>query len=110
MNEKGRSKKEIRRDLWLEDPRCHWCKNETLWVEVPGGALPPNGATLDHLYTRYEMEKRRAFGNPFVLSCNKCNHDLGEEATRAQPIEELWRRAGQWQRMVQEGRINVTQN
>jgi 5-methylcytosine-specific restriction endonuclease McrA len=102
------SKKELRQQLWNEDPHCYWCG---VFTEEPiqnGGRLSDDTATLDHLYTRYEMEKRVSEGNPFVLACNKCNHDRGEAATQAQPIEELWRRAGQLERMKAEGRINQT--
>lgn len=104
------SNKELRRQLFDADPKCHWCGRETVWTELPGGKLPPNAATLDHLYTRYEMETRASMGNPFVLACNQCNHDRGEEATRQQPIEELWRRAGQLERMIIEGRIETPQS
>lgn len=100
-------KKELRRQLWAEDPKCHWCGIETQWPEIKGGSLPDDAATLDHLYTKYEMEKRKSEGNPFVLACNKCNHDRGVEATKEQPIEELWRRAGQLDRMIQEGRLTT---
>lgn len=101
------SKKELRTQLWNQNPYCYWCGIYTKLDERrKGGKLFPDSATLDHLYTKYEMEKRVAYGNPFVLACNKCNHDRGAEATKAQPIEELWKRAGQWERMVQEGRIS----
>jgi hypothetical protein len=105
-HEKGLKTRELRRKLWLEDPHCHWCGIITRWLSPEGGKLPEDAATIDHLYTRYEMEKRKEMGNPCVLACNKCNHDLGEQATAAQPIEELWRRAGQYDRMLLEGRIN----
>ena len=107
--ERKLSKRELRRQLFEQDPHCHWCGCLTIWLDQDGGAYPDNFATLDHLYTRYEMEKRVELGNPFVLACNKCNHDRGAEATKAQPIEELWRRAGQLGRMIQEGRI-VSEN
>jgi hypothetical protein len=107
MKQGGLSAKEFRRKLWLENPLCHWCGIETIWIELKnGGKLPDDAATIDHLYTRYELEKRQEMGNPRVLACNKCNHDLGEKATAAQPIEELWRRAGQYDRMLLEGRID----
>jgi 5-methylcytosine-specific restriction endonuclease McrA len=107
--ERRLSKKELRRQLFEQDPHCHWCHCLTVWIEREGGGwYQENAATLDHLYTRYEMNKRVETGNPFVLACNKCNHDRGAEATKAQPIEELWRRAGQLDRMIREGRLTPT--
>lgn len=57
-----------------KDPRCYWCKCVTIITPcVPGKPDPHNRATIDHLVTRYQIE--RGVFRPFVLSCWKCNND-----------------------------------
>ena len=104
------SKKELRLQLWETDPHCYWCGKLTIWIDLSKRVKKQewkDAATIDHLYTRYEMEMRKTNGNPVVLACQECNHRRGAEATKAQPIEELWKRAGQYDRMVSEGRISA---
>lgn len=103
------SNRELRLQLWNENPHCYWCGKETLLIDLNNKRVKKqqwkDAATLDHLYTKYELDKRKSEGNPIVLACQECNHRRGAESTKAQPIEELWRRAGQLERMIQEGRL-----
>jgi len=81
--------------LWEKDPTCHWCNIETIWVFKNGGRLPWNAATIDHYFSRYQIDERKKWGSPVVLSCSQCNQRRGSAETRLQPIEELQRRGKQ---------------
>lgn len=68
-----------RRRLWDINPHCHYCGVTTVFP--PSGKCwaanePNNMATLDHLYSRWDI--RRLFPaseKKVVLSCLKCNRD-----------------------------------
>lgn len=92
----------LRRYLWNQDPRCHWCGRVTYLSERKGGKSHSLDATIDHYFSRYHKDKRSKWGNPVVLACYRCNHDRGAQETKEQPIEELWRRANQTERMLDE--------
>ena len=78
-----KSFKKQRLRLWKIDPRCHWCGIETIWVDIEGGRMPENGATIDHLRSRlnpartagleYPNERRR------VIACFACNQRRDHE-------------------------------
>lgn len=70
--------------LMEKDPHCHWCGIEVVywyvqeWGNNGEGRMPANFATLDHIYDRFEIEKRfEAWKNKdesrHVLACNGCN-------------------------------------
>lgn len=93
--------REARNRKWANDPHCHWCGKLT--------KLPPprvrgkkhvqehDWATLDHLVSRFEAEKRRN-AKPgekrWVLACFECNNRRAREEDKRIPIEELRRRSG----------------
>lgn len=73
-------KKRRRRELWEQDPHCHWCGVETkLYHKFSGGRTEPDQATLDHLYTRLDPLRYRHdhARQVFVLACYKCNWERG---------------------------------
>lgn len=85
-----------RRRMFDFDPRCYWCGRKTVWCAPADGIMPADGATVDHLHSRYDRERR---GNTrmvsVVLACYECNNRRSMEETRRIPIEELRRRCCQ---------------
>lgn len=77
----------IREKLMAIHPFCHWCGVEVIYFkvdEMAKGGPPPNFATLDHLYTKWEPEKRyEAFkkedSSRHVLACYKCNKKRNDD-------------------------------
>lgn len=64
--------------LWAADPRCHWCKLETVIAPVGTKTLSHYHATLDHVFG--EKSERR---DVIVLACHGCNSKRGyQEAPR----------------------------
>lgn len=71
-------------------PYCHWCTTKLIYYKlpptVPKGGLPDNFATIDHLYDRFDKEKRAEAWKKKVpqrvLACNKCNLQRGLERNR----------------------------
>ena len=71
-----------RRRLWEENPQCHWCKRETIWSANENGVNPPNSATIDHIYSRYNIKRREpniTKEQRYVLACQECNHRRARE-------------------------------
>lgn len=70
-----------REKLMAIDPHCHWCGIEVKDYNIKQMQRhgPPNDmATLDHIYTKLEWEKRMEAAkagdqNRHVLACNRCN-------------------------------------
>ena len=84
--------KTLREHLWRANPNCHYCDTPTVPPEqCPKSKTPPdNMATLDHVYTRFDEERKEGQNRYVVnLACNKCNKDLGREREKQVPIEEL---------------------
>ncbi len=85
---------ERRKRLFEENPHCCYCGVLTVLTNTVGGQMPPNAATVEHIYPRlhpkrrepnYSQEKRLA------LACFKCNNEksvrdqvdyLGKEGAR----------------------------
>lgn len=96
--------------LWESDPRCRRCGRGTVLVTpirsdsfgnfVPGGALPPNAATLEHVYSRLHPRRQRGERGERTLFCYECNHSVGRDEVMALPLEERWRRGGRWPQAV----------
>lgn len=87
--------KEIRKLLFDLDPHCYWCGCLTKWIDKNGGTFPMDAATIDHVYSKYTQEERRATGNPKVLACWKCNNERSQKETDALDREELRLRSKQ---------------
>ena len=96
------SNKTLRENLWRANPKCHYCPTITVPPElckkmvkksgkmVEAQDCPDNMATLDHVYTRFDDERRQGENRYVVnLACNKCNRERGREREMQVPIEEL---------------------
>lgn len=73
-----------------KDPHCHWCEREVVlyyvkeWGRNGYPKQPDDMATLDHIYDRFDTEKReeswrKKDPNRHVLACYRCNHDRNEK-------------------------------
>jgi hypothetical protein len=63
-----------RRNLWLANPRCHWCGTPTFLPETPGPhSTIERKATLDHLFSRFHPQPARKLARRTVLACESCN-------------------------------------
>ena len=65
-------------NLWKKDPHCHYCGVETIVLNQPRiKGTPPNLATLDHLYSKFDYRRYiPEFNNAerTVLCCFSCNN------------------------------------
>lgn len=58
--------------------RCHWC-DQPVFLPIRGNPLPPNTATLDHVFTKGDPRRE----NPptgsisHVVACFTCNNQRG---------------------------------
>jgi len=86
-----------RQVLMKRDPHCAYCGCEVVYFDNHGGQLPPNFATIDHVYSRLTPGGRPRKGDT-VLACRACNEARGHEEVAQLPIEELWERSGAYPR------------
>lgn len=72
------SLKSARREMWNNDPRCHWCGRLTV-LPVSGQSVShAHTATIDHVYSKWHHLQGTAPLNAssiLVLACGQCNHD-----------------------------------
>ena len=77
--------------LWKQNPKCHWCNVETIYIEnfhLQTDLRQQNiWATIDHLYSRLTPELRQSGNNKHILSCWKCNNDRNNKELQSIPIE-----------------------
>jgi 5-methylcytosine-specific restriction endonuclease McrA len=69
-----------RKDLSKRDPYCWYCGIQVFEYGLDGGPVPPDQATLEHLFSRRNPERREAVPLPSlrrVLACYDCNNDRG---------------------------------
>ena len=74
--------KRQRRRLYEQNPYCHWCQRKLQLIEKPGGKLPDDAATIDHLRSRYDpLRQVPATRNECrrVLACFRCNFERGRK-------------------------------
>lgn len=68
----------VRQRLFRANPHCFWCGRK---VNIGASHSQPEGATVDHLYSRLhpERESRHSQQNTVlhVLACYACNHERG---------------------------------
>ena len=83
-----------RKRLFREDPFCGYCG-----VELTEAPNVSNEATLEHAVSRLHPLRGKVQGKT-LLVCKGCNGEHGAAEQRALSIEELWRRAGHYDRMV----------
>lgn len=76
------SHRKARNALWNENPKCHWCEILTIIPEGKEISLSANHATLDHLYSKWEIRELPSLKDiqRTVLACNSCNERRGYEA------------------------------
>lgn len=80
--------------LWEQDPHCYWCGRLTQLTNCPNGIIPPDAATVDHLFSRFNPERWMDDNNlRRVLSCYKCNHDRSREEDTYLSKEEKYLRS-----------------
>ena len=89
------SNRESKLKLYQEDPRCYWCKRETILTNIPEIQGQPNPlmATVDHLVSRYHPERWVKREMTKVLACYECNARRAQEETAALPRNEILRRS-----------------
>lgn len=85
--------------LWQEqNGLCYWCDSPMdLVFDPPKSKTPMDGnlATFDHLDDKFSPERGKHDGEiRTMLACLSCNNKRGAISQAAQPIEELWKRAG----------------
>jgi hypothetical protein len=91
------SNRQFKLKLWQNDPKCHWCHRETKLLNIPEiqGEADPLMATLDHLRSRYFLErfvKPKDGERTKVLACYECNSRRAREETASLTKEELVKR------------------
>lgn len=89
------SNREIKLKLHQEDPRCYWCKRETILTNIPEihGHPDPLMATIDHLVSRYHPERWVKRDLTKVLACYECNARRSQDETASLPRNEILRRS-----------------
>ena len=96
MAKKKRQKKE---KLYAKDPFCFWCRRSLsiYGILLSGQPHPEDMATLDHLRSRLNPERRNGLDYPgqiqIVLSCPGCNKARSDKEQEKLGIDELRRRA-----------------
>jgi hypothetical protein len=96
---------QLRRLFHRQDGKCHWCECEMLapgsYIPKRGVKAPKNLCTYDHGDSRLSQERGSHAGEyRNVAACWQCNHDRNSAEHQATPREELWRRAGHYDRMT----------
>jgi hypothetical protein len=82
--------------LWEKDSKCHWCHIPTQLTYCPNGIIPSDGATVDHLYSRFDVRrwvKRKPGERHKVLACYACNQRRSIEETERLSKEEILMRS-----------------
>lgn len=86
-----------RHRAWLlrTDPHCWYCGVTLTWAENAAHPLPPDFATLEHLFAKTTRRRQRRTGRlkPFViLAYLACNHARGQwsVALATAPARERW--------------------
>jgi hypothetical protein len=90
----------IKMRLWEKNPHCHYCgvKTEPTEAGVNKCTHNPNTATVDHVYSRFNL-KRWVYGEEgevrYVLACQHCNNQRQiQEFKSLPPIERAARMHG----------------
>lgn len=89
--------------MWLKNPHCQYCGVETILIDdlnLKGLKTPPNTATIDHKYSRYNP-LRNTEKQEYILCCSLCNNYRAQLEEDKIPIEVLRERS---RRGVRDGR------
>lgn len=67
--------RKVKIKLWNENPHCHWCGRLTRLTNNPNGIIPDDAATVDHLYSKFDLRRWVKAENEkrYVLACRLCN-------------------------------------
>ena len=84
----------VRKRLFRENPHCYWCSVETLFVGDGYIKRPnPRMATVDHLYSRYDLRRYVKGNQKLVLACFHCNNSRAAQETKLLSREEINKRS-----------------
>lgn len=75
----GRRRQEIKyRMWWQQGGHCHWC-DRRVFLEIVGQPLPPETATLDHVFTKNDPRREHPPKGSIahVVACHGCNNERG---------------------------------
>lgn len=92
------SNRQFKKKLWhANNGKCHWCGKLTQLLHLPEikGKAPHDLATVDHLRSRYFLDrfvKPKNGERTKVLACYKCNAKRAEDETSKLCKEELIKR------------------
>lgn len=92
---KERKKKRRTRLFNFQNGLCCLCKKPMTMSRdgFKNGANPNNYATIEHLHSRFDLERKRGQSSPVMLSCCKCNETRGATEEKNLPLLEIWYRA-----------------
>lgn len=80
--------------LWNKNSRCHWCQRVTVLTNITNGIIPPDAATVDHLFSKFDPRRwTKEYGVRKVLSCYECNFNRSIEEHKLLSKEELTKRS-----------------
>jgi hypothetical protein len=76
--------------MWVENPHCRICGRLTvLPVQDKHAPQTPDTATLDHLFSRYDVRRYLYTTGPrYRLLCRECNNTRGVQETESIPKPE----------------------
>lgn len=87
--------KALRQQLLAKDPHCHWCGIQVRELNLgnlkKGQFAPDDMATIEHLYDRFEPEKRYQVYSNYedkVLACFKCNTERSTNKHKSMTLKE----------------------
>jgi hypothetical protein len=86
----------FKKQLWNENPYCHWCGCLTQLTNCANGIIPNDAATLDHLISRFNPArwiKRKPGERRKVLACYACNQRRSIEEHERLSKAEISRRS-----------------
>lgn len=106
MSDRARRRRHVRHLFDRQKGLCHWCKAPMMppgtHVFAKRKKIPSDLCTLDHLYDRMHPLRHtpcQRGERRHVAACWACNTERGRQSQAAQPIEELWRRSRQWDKL-----------
>jgi hypothetical protein len=71
------------REAWNKDCHCYWCGVKTeIENRIGEKDQIPTAATLDHVYSNYDLRRLLKGGTKVVVACFKCNNKRSAAETR----------------------------
>lgn len=82
---------------WTKPQNCHHCGCSVVRAKSGQKRNKDNTATIDHIFSRYDIRRACVNGSKWVLSCHKCNdHRCRVDNRRMQQINfdyDMWDRS-----------------